>query len=148
MATRHMANRGPRFRYVFVLLTFFMLHGCVAGLGLTLFGVGAGVTTGTSVAYTLDGIAYKTFTAPLPQVENATRTALDRMGIKIEATSKIDQGKAIKAVSNDRDIEIELEMVSNKTTRIRTVAKQGIFFKDRATATEIIIQTEKALGIS
>jgi hypothetical protein len=143
-----MANRGARFRYVFVLSTFFMLHGCVAGLGLTLLGVGAGVTTGTSVAYTLDGIAYRTFTAPLPQVETATRTALDRMGIKIEATSKIDQGKAIKALSNDRDIEIELEMVSNKTTRIRTVAKQGIFFKDRATATEIIIQTEKALGLS
>ena len=70
------------------------------------------------------------------------------MGIKVEATSKIDQGKAIKAVTNDREIEIELEMVSLKTTRIRSVAKQGFFFKDRATATEIIIQTEKALGVS
>jgi len=70
------------------------------------------------------------------------------MGIKVEATAKMDQGKAIKAVSNDREIEIELEMVSNKTTRIRTVAKQGIFFKDRATATEIIMQTEKALDLS
>jgi hypothetical protein len=69
------------------------------------------------------------------------------MGIKVEATSKIDQGKAIRAVTNDREIEIELEMVSARTTRIRTVAKQGIFFKDRATATEIIIQTERALGI-
>ena len=69
------------------------------------------------------------------------------MGIKVEATSKIDQGKAIRAVTNDREIEIELEMVSVRTTRIRTVAKQGIFFKDRATATEIIIQTERALGI-
>jgi hypothetical protein len=114
---------------------------------MTLFGVGAGVATGTSVAYTLDGIAYRTFTASLPQVESATRTALDHMGIKVETTSKIDQGKAIKAVSNDREIEIELEMVSAKTTRIRTVAKQGIFFKDRATATEIIIQTEKVLGL-
>jgi len=125
----------------------FFLSGCAA-VGLTLFGVGAGVTTGTSVAYTLDGIAYRTFTASLPQVESATRTALDHMGITIEATSKIDQGKAIRAVSNDREIEIELEMVSPKTTRIRTVAKQGIFFKDRATATEIIIQTEKVLGVS
>src|SRR5712671_5979355 len=116
-----------------------LLNGCAA-VALTVLSVGAGVATGTSVSYTLDGIAYKTFTAPLPQVETATRTALDRMGIKIEATSKIDQGKAIKALSNDRDIEIELEMVSNKTTRIRTMAKQGIFFKDRATATEIIIQ--------
>jgi len=121
-------------------------QGC-AGVGLTLFGVGAGVTTGTSVSYTLDGIAYRTFTAPLPQVETATRTALDRMGIAIAATAPIEQGKAIKAVTSDREIEIELERVSPRTTRIRTVAKQGLFFKDRATATEIIIQTERALGV-
>jgi hypothetical protein len=142
-----MAKQNTRvFLVVLVFGAVFALPGCAA-VGLTLFSVGAGVTTGTSVAYTLDGVAYRTFTAPLPQVENATRTALDRMGIKIEATSKMEQGKAIKAQTNDREIEIELEMVSNKTTRIRTVAKQGIFFKDRATATEIIIQTEKALGL-
>ena len=129
------------------LVSALWLNGCV-GVGMTLFGVGAGVATGTSVAYTLDGIAYRTFTASLPQVENATRTALDRMGIKVDSTAKTDQGKAIRATSNDREIEIELEMVSSKTTRIRTVAKQGIFFKDRATAGEIIIQTEKVLGLS
>jgi hypothetical protein len=123
------------------------ISGC-ATVGMTLFGVGAGVTAGTSVSYTLDGIAYRTFTAPLPQVESATRTALNRMGIKVDSTAKTEQGKAIKATSNDRDIEIELEMVSAKTTRIRTVAKQGIFFKDRATAGEIIYQTEKVLGLS
>jgi hypothetical protein len=142
-----MAKQNTRvFLVVLVFGAVFALTGCAA-VGLTLFSVGAGVTTGTSVAYSLDGIAYKTFTAPLPQVESATRTALDRMGIKIEATSKMEQGKAIKAQANDREIEIELEIVSKKTTRIRTVAKQGVFFKDRATATEIIIQTEKALGL-
>jgi hypothetical protein len=128
------------------LLFLFSSSGCAA-VGMTLFGVGAGVATGTSVSYTLDGIAYRTFTAPISQVEGATRTALDRMGIKIQATSKTEQGKAIKAMSNDREIEIELQMVSAKTTRIRTVAKQGIFFKDRATATEIILQTERVLGV-
>jgi hypothetical protein len=142
-----MDNKHKRLFAVLVFGSLLAISGCAA-VGMTLFGVGAGVTTGTSVAYTLDGIAYRTFTAPLPQVESATRTALDRMGIKVEATAQMDQGKAIKAVSNDRDIEIELERVSSKTTRIRTVAKQGIFFKDRATATEIIIQTEKALGLS
>jgi Protein of unknown function (DUF3568) len=142
-----MANLKHRFHGAAFGIFLLALQGCAAGLGLTLFGVGAGVATGTSVAYTLDGIAYRTFTAPLPQVETATRTALDRMGIKVEATSKIEQGKAIKAVTLDREIEIELEMISSRTTRIRTVAKQGLFFKDRATATEIIIQTEKALGV-
>jgi hypothetical protein len=142
----HMAIQKLYLFAVFFAWTL-VLNGCV-GVGMTLFGVGAGVTAGTSVSYTLDGIAYRTFTVPLPQVESATRTALDRMGIKIDSTAKTEQGKAIKATTNDREIEIELEMVSSKTTRIRTVAKQGIFFKDRATAGEIIFQTEKVLGLS
>jgi hypothetical protein len=130
-----------------LMMSLISLNGCAA-VGMTLFGVGAGVATGTSVSYTLDGIAYRTFTASLPQLEGATRTALDRMGIRISETAKTEQGKAIKALTNDREIEIELEMVSAKSTRIRTVAKQGLFFKDRATATEIIMQTEKVLGVS
>ena len=121
------------------------LNGCAA-IALTLFGVGAGVATGTSVGYTLDGYAYRTFTAPVPQVESATRTALNRMGITIEATAKTEQGK-IAATGNDREIEVEFEVISSNATRMRTVAKQGIFFKDRATATEIILQTEKVLGM-
>jgi hypothetical protein len=129
------------------VLSILLLGGC-AGVGMTLFGVGTGVTAGTSVAYTLDGVAYRTFTVSLPQVESATRTALDRMGIKIDGTANTEQGKALHATSNDRQIEIELERVSSKTTRIRAVAKQGLFFKDRATAGEIIFQTEKILGLS
>src|SRR5919109_4122241 len=142
-----MEHQKGRLSMFLLLCLIPVLNGCAA-VGLTLFGVGAGVATGTSVSYTLDGIAYRTFTAPLPQVESATRTALDKMGIKVEATAKTDQGKAIKAIGNDREIEVELEIVSAKTTRIRTVAKQGLFFKDRATATEIILQTEKVLGLT
>ena len=132
----------------FLLVGLIVLYsnGCVAPVALTLFGVGAGVTTGTAVSYTMDGIAYRTFTAPLTQVERATLTALSDMGMKIEGTEKIDEGKAIKAKGVDRQIEIELQAISSKTTRIRTVAKDGVFFKDRATATEIILQTERILG--
>ena len=141
-----MMNTRNTLRGFALALSLLWFSGC-ASIGMTLFGVGAGVATGTSVSYTLDGVAYRTFTASLPQVESATRTALDRMGIRVATTSRTDQGKAIHAISNDREIEIELEMVISKTTRIRTVAKQGIFFKDRATAAEIIYQTEKVLGV-
>ena len=80
MVNRHMAKQYTQVPLIISLIGLSLaLHGCVAALGLTLLGVGAGVTTGTSVAYTLDGIAYKTFTAPLPQVENATRTGLDSL---------------------------------------------------------------------
>jgi hypothetical protein len=132
--------------FLLVALSLVHLNGCAAPLALTLLGVGAGVTTGTAVSYTMDGIAYRTFTAPLPQVERATLTALNDMGMAIEGTEKTDEGKAIKAKGLERQIEIELQAISSKTTRIRTVAKDGIFFKDRATATEIILQTERILG--
>src|SRR5262245_10606635 len=91
-----MKRKRNSIRVVILLGILPFLNGCAA-VGLTLFGVGAGVATGTSVGYTLDGYAYRTFTAPLPQVESATRTALNRMGIKIEATAKTEQGKAIAA---------------------------------------------------
>jgi hypothetical protein len=143
----HMKSQKTRLNLFFVVCLLPLLNGCAA-IALTMFGVGAGVATGTSVGYTLDGFAYRTFTAPLPQVESATRTALNRMGIKIGATAKTEQGKAIAATGNDREIEVELEVISSNATRIRTVAKQGFFIKDRATATEIILQTEKVLGVS
>ena len=121
------------------------LSGCAA-IGLALLGVGAGVATGTAVSYTLDGTAYRTFTVPLPQLQTATLTALDRMGIKVEAKGKTDRGESIKASGADRQIEVELEAISPKSTRMRTVAKQGVFFRDRATAIEIILQTEIVLS--
>jgi len=126
-------------------LSFVLLSGCAA-IGLTLLGTGAGVTTSAAVSYTLDGVAYRTFTAPLPKVEKATLTALDRMGMKVEGKEEIEQGKRIQASGAQRQIEIELESISAKTTRLRTVARQGVFFKDRATAMEITLQTEKILN--
>jgi hypothetical protein len=142
---------GSSARQIFALplliLLLSPLSGCAA-VGLTLFGVGAGVTTGTAVSYTLDGVAYRTFTASLPQVETATLSALKGMGIRVEGREKSEQGKLIRATGADREIEVELEVISSNTTRIKTVAKQGVFFKDRATATEIILQTEKALNLA
>jgi len=139
-------QQNSRGSFLLVGLILLYLNGCAAPVALTLFGVGAGVTTGTAVSYTMDGIAYRTFTAPLSQVERATLMALNDMGMEVDGAEKTDEGKAIKAKGADRQIEIELQAVSSKTTRIRTVAKQGWFFKDRATATEIILQTERILG--
>jgi len=99
------------------------------------------------VQHTLGGIAYKTFSEPLPKVRTAVRNALNHMDIKIGGTEKIENGERIKARAADRDIEIELEALSSRTTRMRSTARSGIFM-DAATATEIILQTEKALGAS
>lgn len=124
------------------LLTFLalVLSGCDP-VSLTVFGIG----TATGVQHTLTGIAYRTFSAPLPKVRSAVKAALGHMDIKIGGTEKIENGERIKARATDRDIDIELESLSPKTTRMRCTARSGVIM-DAATATEIIIQTEKALG--
>ena len=121
-----------------------------AAMGLTLFGVGAGVTAGTGVSYTMDGIAYKTFTTPVDTLQAATLDTLDRMDIEVRdievlVEQSAETGRKIIGTAGDRAIEIELDRLTTRTSRMRVVAKQGVFFKDRATAAEIIAQTEQTL---
>lgn len=118
--------------------------GCAA-VALTLFGVGAGVTAGTGVAYTLDSVAYKTFAVSEEGLRAATLTTLKRMDIPVKENQPTESGRKIVAQAGDRDIEIELDRLTAKTSRMRVNAKQGWFYKDRATAAEIIIQTERTL---
>jgi len=141
-----------RRRWILPLLALVSLSGSqgCAAVGLTLFGVGAGVTAGTGVSYTLDGIAYRTFTVPEERLAAATLKTLQRMDIEVRdiavnGNRSAESGRMITAVAGDRTIEIQLDRLTAKTTRMRVNAKQGWFFKDRATAMEIIAQTEQTL---
>jgi hypothetical protein len=113
--------------------------GC-APVALTAFGVG----TATGVQHTLNGIAYRTFTVPLPQVRSAATTSLNRMGIKVASREKTKEGEMIRASASEREIEIELDSITPNTTRMRVAVRNGLFM-DSATSTEIILQTERAL---
>jgi hypothetical protein len=119
-------------------------QGCAA-VGLTLFATAAGITAGQGTAYTLDGIAYRTFTAPLDNVRRATLASFKRMDIKLQKDDVTDAGRELVALAGDRTVYVELERLTPRTTRIRVTAKQGWFFRDRATAGEIIGQTEQSL---
>jgi hypothetical protein len=124
------------------LATLPFLCGCVT-IGATLAGAGAGV----AATHHLNGIHYKTFTEPLPSVEKATMAALKRMAIEVGSTARTTNGRIISAKASDRNIEIELESLTPKTTRMRSVArKNGGIIVDSATGVQIIIQTEKALA--
>lgn len=117
-----------------------VLAGC-APLAMTAFGVGASA----GVSHTMNGVTYRTFTAPQSRVHVAAMTALKRMGIKVESSKATDSGEVINASATDRQIEIELEKITVNTTRMRAIAKTGMLLYDSATASEIILQTEKLL---
>ena len=124
-----------------------LLQGCAAaaiGVTLATAGAGAGMTAG--VEHTLNGIVYKTFSAPANEVRFATLKTLDRMGMPLTDDEKTDTGWKLSASAKDRSVDVDLESLTDTATRIRVVANEGIiFFKDSATATEIILQTAQTL---
>jgi len=125
------------------ILALALATGGCAAVALTAAAVGGGIAAN----HQLGGIAYRTFTAPLPRVRAAVLTATKRMGIKVDGTEKIEYGERLLAKAGDRNIEIELEALTLNTTRMRVVAKKdGGVIVDSSTAVEIITQTEKSIG--
>lgn len=116
--------------------------GC-APIALTAMGVGMS----TGVSHTLGGIVYKTFTLPQGNVEKATYGALNRMQIKVTESKRDGSTKVIRARAGDRDVEVELEALTPNTTRMAVTARKDAgLLRDGATATEIILQTERIVG--
>lgn len=132
------AHSGSTLRgWVAAGICVFLLSGCQT-LAVTAAGIGA--TTGLS--HTANSISERTFTAPELQVRQATLLALDRMGVKVDGSTRNASGELLRASVAGRSIEIELESLNAHTTRISATAQKGLFVYDGATAREIIAQTE------
>ena len=91
------------------------------------------------------GLAYRTFTASLEDVRRAASRSLKRMDMRVRTDRATDSGRSIVALASERTVTIELERLTARTTRMRVTAKHGAIFRDRATAGEIVAQTERAL---
>ena len=105
--------------------------------------LGGGVTT--VLRYNLEGVAARTFTAPAATVKTASLAALQRMGLALEATESLESSELIRARAPNRDIEIELEPITEHLTRMRITARSTSLLYDTATAVELVQQTEKIL---
>jgi len=140
-----MANLAKSlFKLSTLLCLFLVLSGC-AMMGLAIPAAVSGCAVG--INYTFTNIAYKTICSPDANVEAALYKVLKKMDIK-EAKRKSEEGKvSITAVTGNLDIYIDLEKITPTVTSIQVNAKKGFFFKDKATASEIIVQTEKDLEV-
>ena len=108
----------------------------------------AGAGTSSAISQTMSGTTFRTFTAPVDEVEQAVLDTFLLMGFQLSSVERPPAGNAnIRGTATSREIKIELEAITPKTTRMRVEAKNGGFFYDGATATEIVLQTEKALRL-
>jgi len=106
-----------------------------------------GASASAALRYNMDGVASRTFTAPVAAVKSASIAALERMGLALDSTSRFDTGETIFARAENRDIEIDIEPITKHATRVRITAKGGSLLYDNATAVELVQQTEKLLEV-
>jgi hypothetical protein len=119
------------------------LSGC-ASIAITLAGLGVGVGSN----HYLNNVNYHTFTEPMVTVRQAALTGLIRIGADLERTEIEGTNVLILAKTDNGDIKIELQALTAKATRMRTVAHQDdALLLDGATAAEVARQTEKALAV-
>ncbi|HZO04388.1 MAG TPA: DUF3568 family protein [Burkholderiales bacterium] len=123
------------------MILLFGTAGCEP-LALSLIGAGAG----TALRYSLDGGTSRTFTASAVDVKHASLAALEHMGIAFQSFDRFEHGELIYARAENREIEIEIEPISARATRLRIAAKNGGFLYDNATAREIVAQTERLIA--
>jgi len=140
-----MANLAKSFFKLSTLLCLILVLSSCVMLGLAVPAAISGCEVG--INYTFTNIAYKTICNPDADVEAALNKVLKKMDIK-ETKRKAEESKiSVTAVTGHLDIYIDLEKITPTVTSIKVNAKEGFFFKDKATATEIIVQTEKTLEV-
>ncbi|HKQ28217.1 MAG TPA: hypothetical protein VJT77_06420 [Burkholderiales bacterium] len=137
-----MKRAGTLRHFVTLAVVVTLVSGCEP-LSLTALGIGGSA----AVNHKMSSTPTRTFTAPILRVKTASIGALKRMGIATEEVRKVDNGELITARVGRREIQVELESLTANTTRMRVLARDGSLFYDGATASEIIVQTEKVLGV-
>jgi len=113
-------------------------------VAIALLGAGAS----TALRYNMDGVTARTFTATAETVQAASLAAAERMGLQLGRTSTTESGTLIEASAPNRAIEIELEPITPRATRMRITARNSGWFVDTATAAELVSQTERILESS
>ena len=123
---------------VCVAVSSLIFTGCavVAPLALT--------STSMGVAYYYMNVSEKTCVYDLDTMNRASVVTLKRMGFKLREQSKDEDGyRKIQAEAEDLNFTVKLKKVTHKCTKIKVTARKNVVIRDKATASEIILQTER-----
>ena len=125
------------------------LSGCaaipVAAVATSAFGGGTQAAVKAGTEYARNGVVYRTFSLPLRDVRLVLGDTLARMEIAVVHDEPVGDEQRIRAEARDREVDLRLEPVTRTVTRLRLVVSEGLFRKDRATASEIVAQMERQL---
>jgi hypothetical protein len=100
------------------------------------------------VAYYYMNVSEKTCVYDLDTMNKASVLTLKRMGFTLGEQSKDEDGdRKIKAQAEELDVTVKLKKVTPRCTKIKVTACKDLVIRDKATASEIILQTEKTAAL-
>ena len=101
-------------------------------------------STSMGVAYYYMNMTEKTCVYDLETMNKASLLSLKRMGFAVSDQSKDEDGnRKIKAKTEEMEITVKLKKITPKCTKIKVTVSKNVFVRDKATSSEIILQTEK-----
>jgi hypothetical protein len=115
----------------------FVFGGCTAVLGP--MGSGAAVTA----EYIMTGMVAKTMCFKFDRTKKALLIALTRMNMRADTATEIEGGEEIVAKASELEVKVELKQITTNVTKISVRAGTGFLSWDKATAQEIVVQTDK-----
>ena len=122
------------------------LSGCaavgLAALGSAALSSGAGAVVRAGTEYTKTGAVYRTFTLSQDQLREVVSDTFARMELAIVEDEIDGVNRRIVAHARGRVIRLTLQPLTRQVTRAHLVVTSGRFGKDRATASEIVVQLE------
>ncbi len=91
-------------------------------------------------------LTYRTFPVALSIVRGATLDALNRMSLRVFPGGSPDDGTGARILASGwrRELDVELEAQGPRSTRMRVLAKEGVFFGDN-TANDLIAHVTRLL---
>lgn len=128
-------------RSLLVCVVLVALPGCES------YSLSSGQTSSTAgIEQSFGGRSSKTFPSSVRTMRLATIQTLRRMGMPIKKERADKKGWVIESQMAGRDVDIELERISRRTTRMEVLVERGVpLLGDSASSAEIIVQTSATL---
>jgi hypothetical protein len=120
-----------------IALSLFVLTGCleiISAVGASAYMTGE---------YLVSGAVTKTVSYDFGRIKKALLVALCKMEIYVNEANPIEDGEEIFATAEELEIRIELREITPTVTRISVKAEKSFLNRDKATAQEILQQTNK-----
>ena len=110
-------------------------------------GCGAAAAVGSAIGAAFSGLAYlsdgnveRTFVVTLPEVWGASISVLRLMDLTISEGTRDENTGELKGTAPDLTVTLTLSRVTARATRVTIEAVEGIYGRDRATASEVLNQ--------